>query len=393
MLTIKLLPAEYGDCIMVSIGNKNQFNLLIDGGLAKTYHEHIELEIQHIKDLEQKINLMVCTHMDNDHISGLVQVLENTTCDFVENVWYNGFLQVISSKFYSQKDNDFTDRDNKILEAIISQGTISDVEQEVGINEGISLGVLIEKEKIPLNLITDGQAICTEFIKGKKEIAKDIFVTVLGPSKSNIMEVEEYWKKDMVSRNYMFRVSDKIKLTEAFEYQLESIKSIYAGERFKISENEDLEKYIGNLKEIDESIVNRSSISFILEHNNKKYLFLGDAVIDETVLKNIENVVGSKYHFSAIKLPHHGSRYNITHDFIRRYTADEYFCLTNSKKYGHPDLEVLAAIICKDSQFKRLVFNYPIDKAYFLDKEEWKEKYNYEVIIGDGKTTVERKFA
>ena len=67
----------------------------------------------------------------------------------------------------------------------------------------------------------------------------------------------------MVSRNYMFRVSDKIKLTEAFEYQIERIKSIYTNESFKISENEDLMKYIGELAEKDESIANRSSISFI----------------------------------------------------------------------------------------------------------------------------------
>ena len=196
----------------------------------------------------------------------------------------------------------------------------------------------------------------------------------------------------MVSRNYMFRVSDKIKLTEAFEYQIECIKSIYTNESFKICENEDLTKYIGDLSERDESIVNRSSISFILEYNKRKYLFLGDTVIDKTILKNIENVVGFEYRFSAIKLPHHGSRYNITHDFISRYSADEYYCLTNSIKYGHPDLEVLATILCKDSKFKKLIFNYPIDKAYFLNKEEWKEKHNYEVIIGDGKTIVERIF-
>lgn len=310
----------------------------------------------------------------------------------MDNVWYNGFLQVVSRKFYSQKDNNYTDRDNKILETIISQGTIPDGEQEVGINEGMSMGVLVENRKIPLNEIVAGQAISTESVRNKIEIAKNVYISILGPSKENIIEVEEYWKKEMVSRNFMFRVSNKIKLMEAFEYQLERIKTQYLEERLNISEIDDLEKYIGDLKEFDESIVNRSSISFILEHDNKKYLFLGDAVIDETILRNIENVVGFKYRFSAIKLPHHGSRYNITHEFICRYTADEYYCLTNSKKYDHPDLEVLATILCKDSHFKKVVFNYPIIKAYFLDKKEWKEKYNYEVIIGDGKTIMERIF-
>ncbi len=392
MMSIKLFPAEYGDCIMLSIGKGNQYNILIDGGLSKTYQKYIKSEIQHIKEKRQKIGLLVCTHMDNDHICGLIQVLKETNPDFIDNVWYNGFFQIVNSRFYSQKENYFTDRDNKILDEIISQGVVSDSEQEIGINEGMSLGVLIEESKIPLNLVVEGRAICSELVENRYEIATNIFITVLGPSKNNIIELEDHWKKDMVSRNYMFRVSDKIKLTEAFEYQIECIKSIYTNENFKICENEDLTKYIGDLSERDESIVNRSSISFILEYNKRKYLFLGDTVIDKTILKNIENVVGFEYRFSAIKLPHHGSRYNITHDFISRYSADEYYCLTNSIKYGHPDLEVLATILCKDSKFKKLIFNYPIDKAYFLNKEEWKEKHNYEVIIGDGKTIVERIF-
>lgn len=392
MMSIKLFPAEYGDCIMLSIGKGNQYNILIDGGLSKTYQKYIKSEIQHIKEKRQKIGLLVCTHMDNDHICGLIQVLKETNPDFIDNVWYNGFFQIVNSRFYSQKENYFTDRDNKILDEIISQGVVSDSEQEIGINEGTSLGVLIEESKIPLNLVVEGRAICSELVENRYEIATNIFITVLGPSKNNIIELENHWKKDMVSRNYMFRVSDKIKLTEAFEYQIERIKSIYTNESFKICENEDLTKYIGDLSERDESIVNRSSISFILEYNKRKYLFLGDTVIDNTILKNIENVVGFEYRFSAIKLPHHGSRYNITHDFISRYSADEYYCLTNSIKYGHPDLEVLATILCKDSKFKKLIFNYPIDKAYFLNKEEWKEKYNYEVIIGDGKSIVERIF-
>lgn len=392
MLTIKLFPAGYGDCIMISAGNKNQFNILIDGGLAKTYQKYIKCEICNMKNLEQKIDLMICTHMDNDHIGGLVQVLENITSDFIENIWYNGFLQIIDRKFYSQENNDFTDRDNKILNTIISQGTLPNGVQEIGINEGMSLGVLIEERKIPLNSVTNGQAICSETIECMNQIAENTFISVLGPSKRNLIEVQDYWKNDMLSRNYTFRVSNKIKLIKAFEFQLENIKAIYANEKYKICENEDLEKYIGDLCEKDGSIVNRSSISFILDYENKKYLFLGDAVIDETLLNNIEKVVGHRFHFSAIKLPHHGSRYNITHDFIRRYTADEYYCLTNSKIYNHPDLEVLATIICKCSHFKKIVFNYPIEKAYFLNKEQWKKKYNYEVIIGDGKNIVERIF-
>ena len=53
---------------------------------------------------------------------------------------------------------------------------------------------------------------------------------------------------------------------------------------------------------------------------------------------------------------------------------------------------MLAAILCNDFKFKKLILNYPIDKAYFLHKKEWEQKYNYELIIGDGTSIVERIF-
>jgi len=102
--------------------------------------------------------------------------------------------------------------------------------------------------------------------------------------------------------------------------------------------------------------------------------------------------VGYQHQFTAIKLPHHGSRYNITREFIDRYPAEEYYCLTNSKRYSHPDLEVLAAIACRNQQKKRFIFNYPIKKAEFLDREEWKSKYNYEIVMGDVENGVWRNY-
>lgn len=392
MLTIKLLPAEYGDCILVSIVDEVNLNVLIDGGTRKTYKNSIASEIKHIKNLNQKLNLTICTHMDYDHISGIIEILKNENSEFINEIWYNGFLQVVNSKYYSLADNKYTDRDNLILDGIIAQGTGPEQEQEIGITDGMALGTLIQQNNISLNKVTAGKAISTEMVLKKIELARSTFIKILGPSEENLIAVENLWKENMVAQNYTFRVANKIKLTEAFEYQLSTVKMFYSAERTQINELEDLAKYMGNLNAIDDSKTNASSISFILEHNGNKYLFLGDAIIDDLLLGYIESSVGTNYRFEAIKLPHHGSRYNITLDFIERYTAKEYYCLTNNERFGHPDIEVLSTIICKDSNFKKIIFDYPIDKAHFLDKAAWKEKYNYELIIGDGHSVIERVF-
>lgn len=392
MLNIKLVPAEYGDCLWISVCEDKTCNILIDGGTKKTYQNFIKTEIQHFKEVGQSLNLMICTHMDYDHIGGLIEILKNEDEKFIKNIWYNGLLQTVNSKYYSLPENEYSTRDNKILDEIISKGVISNEEKEIGINEGMSLGVLIEDKKIPLNKVVGGKALSTEHISDVIKLERGIFIRILGPSKENLERVENVWKKEMIHRNYCFRISNKIKLTEAFEYQLETIKLFYANEKILVNQVEELEKYMGNLDVVDNSETNGSSISFILEYKDKKYLFLGDSIIDESILNNIKKAVGYNYRFAAIKLPHHGSRYNISLDFIKRYSADEYYCLTNSERFGHPDLEVLATIICNDSRHKKLIFNYPISKAQFLNKNEWKEKYNYEIIMGNGNHIIERIF-
>lgn len=392
MLSIKLLPAGYGDCILLSTDDKKPVNILIDGGLAKTYNEFIKKEMAYILQLNQKLNLVICTHIDNDHISGLVELLNNSYYRLIDSIWYNGLIQMIDSKYYSKDEDKFTEWDNKIIDKIISEGVVSDEKKEIGISSGLSLGVLIDDKNIALNTITSGKLIYDLIDIGKYEISENMYISIIGPSLNAINELECYWKNKMVAKNFMFRIKDRIKMTEAFEYQLRRIKLSYAPESFKISEKDDLKDYIGDLSEVDSSIINKSSISFILEYNEKKFLFLGDAVVDENLLANIKKYVGNEYHFAAIKLPHHGSRFNISHEFIRRYTADEYFCSTNSEKFNHPDLQAISALICENPKFKKIIFNYPIKKALFLNNSDWMNKYNYDTVIGNGVNIVERKF-
>ena len=48
MLKIKLLPAEYGDCIRIALTGEQDINILIDGGTAKTYHKFIKQERENL---------------------------------------------------------------------------------------------------------------------------------------------------------------------------------------------------------------------------------------------------------------------------------------------------------------------------------------------------------
>ena len=126
MLKIKLLPAGYGDCILISIDSVENVNILIDGGLSETYDKYLKKEVAHILALNQKLNLVISTHMDNDHISGLVKLLNSSYSKLINEIWYNGLIQVVDSRFYSKEKDEYTKEDIKIIDKIISQGVISD---------------------------------------------------------------------------------------------------------------------------------------------------------------------------------------------------------------------------------------------------------------------------
>ena len=107
----------------------------------------------------------------------------------------------------------------------------------------------------------------------------------------------------------------------------------------------------------------------------------------------LEKKYGKTCHFTAIKLPHHGSRYNVSVNFIKRYTADEYYFSTNSERFGHPDIDVIADIIYYAGEYnKKLIFNYPLEVVKRFDRNDWKQKYHYDIIVGNGNEVVERSY-
>ena len=89
--------------------------------------------------------------------------------------------------------------------------------------------------------------------------------------------------------------------------------------------------------------------------------------------------------FSLVKLPHHGSVKNISSDFIKNIETDIYLISTNSEKYNHPDIETLAKIACKRTEYvKRIYFNYKIDKVTDFEKKIYGLNDIELVYLGEG---------
>ena len=80
-MKIQFLHANNGDCIWINVKDDDNhiLNILIDGGTKETYaeldrgrNEIVKGELFHliesIRSKNQKIDLLILTHIDNDHI-------------------------------------------------------------------------------------------------------------------------------------------------------------------------------------------------------------------------------------------------------------------------------------------------------------------------------------
>lgn len=117
------------------------------------------------------------------------------------------------------------------------------------------------------------------------------------------------------------------------------------------------------------TFMNKTSISFILYAEGKSIMMLGDADIND-IVKKLKGQWYSKenpIHLDFVKLSHHGSKGNISKEFLEIIDCNDFLFTTNGGTGGayHPDRKTIALI--KNNQDKKsrekkatLRFNYPL---------------------------------
>ena len=89
-LTIEVLPAEYGDCLLVECRSGSEVHrLLIDGGPPDTV-DALRKRLQQLPN--PAIDLLVVSHLDSDHIGGIVELMQDKepVAQFAD-IWFNGY--------------------------------------------------------------------------------------------------------------------------------------------------------------------------------------------------------------------------------------------------------------------------------------------------------------
>ena len=145
MIEIKVLQAYRGDCIWVRcLEESENINIIIDSGTATFKNKFKNL-------VEERINLLVFSHIDNDHIKGCIKYVKEKSKKIIDNVWINGS----GSNVYSD----------------IQEHSINNVQQLI---------TLLGEKDIPVE---------TPVLEKKEWILGGVKIKVIGPTEAEMLKV------------------------------------------------------------------------------------------------------------------------------------------------------------------------------------------------------------
>lgn len=324
---IEMLPALHGDALLVEYGRARTRRLLIDGGPLAAFPD-LEARLNALPAGDQRVELVVITHVDTDHVEGLIRLFAMPEAKWpivAEEIWFNGWRHL-------EEARDLGGREGELISALIHK--------RAGERWNTRFG---------------GKAVRVQSEAGEHfELEDGMLLTMLSPDAQALKGLLADWREN--AEKWKIEPGD---LERAWAQLVETTKFHPDSELTLGPEDltDDLRKL---LKGKDGSKANRSSIAFIAEFDGKRCMFLGDAhmrVVCDS-LKRLGATKSAPLEVDAVKLSHHGSRNNITPQFFELVNAQNYLVSSNGDRFKHPDRDAIDAIILGSRRTPTLWFNY-----------------------------------
>lgn len=328
---IKVFPAANGDCFLIKVGSESDYKyILIDGGKGVICHQKLKKEFKSLEEHEQRIDLLVLTHIDDDHIAGILKLYEDEEINtsIIEKVWFN------SGTLLSNKLSDV-----EIAGREIPLPTLS---RKMSVRQGKTL-----EGRLQLSNSWYKELIYT----GQKYYLDDIEICILSPDIETLRKLNITWEKEIAKMNV--KKAKRKKMSSVTDYH----KSF-------------AEFCMGEFEE-DKSLFNRSSIAFLLKYKDYKILMLGDShpSIIVASLKELGYSVENKLKVNVMKVSHHGSKKNTSTELLNMLDCTNFIVSTDGSKHGLPNKQSLARVVSAMGKPVNFYFNYISMKKVFSLEE------------------------
>lgn len=323
MFRLELLPARQGDAILVEYGpEQTPRRILVDGGTPGTRAD-LRDRLLALGTPPIHLDLLVVTHVDGDHIGGVLELLEREPgIATFGDVWFNAWRHLPAE-----------------VEAL-------------GPAQGERLTDWLDDHDIDWNAAFEGHAVAVPDDGDLPEVPlpDGMRVTLLAPGRAELAALRPVWEREIRAAG----------LEPGTPYDEEVVVPTTVAALGPPPTRDDVERWASTPSDDDTSEANGASVSMLLELDGRSALLTGDAH-DEPLVRGIDRLLAARgrdrLEVGVFKLPHHGSRRNVSTELLDRVRADTYLVSTNGARYGHPDLEALArvALVAEDA---RLGFNY-----------------------------------
>ncbi len=344
MYNIHLLPASFGDSILIEYGESTAHYILIDGGPFSNYEEMIS-GLRRVAPAIKGLELLVITHIDIDHIDGIITLLKGKNPDFeIRDIWFNG------------------------------QEEIKEASDLLAPLQGEYITALIKEKKLPHNKAFQGKPVVVRDYKHLPVIKLEggMSLTLLNPGLSELAKLHGEWLKKL----------------EKFGKEVDFLKLLDEDHRYipPVIKGDDLlgDTPIKTLQktivEPDTSTANLSSIAFIATWQQKTCLFAGDAP-SHCLLKAIDPMLETtgteKIQLDAWKLAHHGSKKSTVDSIMKKIMCRNILVSSDGARYKHPDEVCLAKLLLYNASGQRFYFNYKTDFNKRWAKKEEQNTYKF----------------
>uniref|UniRef100_UPI000D30AB6E MBL fold metallo-hydrolase n=1 Tax=Metasolibacillus meyeri TaxID=1071052 RepID=UPI000D30AB6E len=279
---VTMFEAGNGDSFLISCLGKNITNILVDFGYSNTYKKHVENHLINMAAKEEKLDLIIVTHIDQDHISGGIRFFEdngnaqNPKIIRVSEVWHNSYRHLEmaeTDKILTEKERKHITRNSIVVEQN-REGNTTDTSGK----QGSRLAANLYYYGYNWNSSFSGQSIS---YKGEDAIYlnDEVKITVLSPTKKELEGLRKIWKRELRIKFPTIELNNDIIFDDAIEcVSLMRRPNIAPNSSRDTSITTNLESLAKTQFEEDNDEINASSITCIIEFMNKKILLLGDSV-------------------------------------------------------------------------------------------------------------------
>ena len=377
MSRIHFLPVKYGDSFVIECQKGGRKGVVVVDGGPRGCGKVLKAKVEEVGTPD----LMVLTHYDDDHIGGMSQYI--TTCKKenrlpAREIWANCIK--------------YAETEEEII-------VMEDAPREFPVIREMDAPMQDMPRMAPMP--SPVQAVkfarLVEILPNKSDLTWRDDLTEGVAQQFPFADVEvvsptEEWRKKAVGKQEIVAATMEKKI-------IVMPKSVPMGEEvlrempmMEILEPlEDLALDCPNppSEKVDAQVANAASIAIILRCDDLSILMLGDCyphnVVDYLRRKGYSENNPLKVDF--VKVSHHGSQHNTSNELLDLVKCNHYIISTNGEKFGHPDREAIAHILCHPTRNREekvhLYFNCDMDtirenSGQLLMRGE-EEEYNFEI--------------